>query len=77
MLIMEKEKTLTLMHTVVKRNRALLPKKYQEEALSAQKLVENLYTMFLLYGFMEEDEENCYFYPIIGKIQGEFVEVKE
>lgn len=76
-LIMEKEKTLTLMHTVVKRNRALLPKKYQEEALSAQKLVENLYTMFLLYGFMEEDEENCYFYPIIGKIQGEFVEVKE
>lgn len=74
---LESEEALQLIRQVIQENRALLPKKYQEEMMSAQRLAELVYQQMQLYGFVQEYHGMSCFYPITGKIEGQFVEVKD
>ena len=56
-----------MVQKVIRANRSMLPKKYQEESISAKKLCEQLLSLMESYGFMEQREHTCLFFPVVAK----------
>ena len=68
----EKEKIMKKLTYVIQKNIAYLPATYRQK--SKEQLVDMVYKRMIEIGFMSEEENFVYCYPVIGKLTGEFEE---
>lgn len=71
---MERDACERLVQKVIRANRSMLPKKYQEESINAKKLCEQLLSLMDSYGFVERWKDRYYFFPVVAKLSAAYRE---
>ena len=71
------EEYLAIVQRLIKKNNALLPKKYQIENRRVEDSAVDVCNLAQTLGFAQVQQENIYIYPIAGKITGTYAEVTE
>ena len=71
------EEYLAIVQRLIKKNNALLPKKYQIENRRVEDSAMDVCNLAQTLGFAQVQQENVYIYPVAGKITGTYAEVTE
>ena len=71
------EEYLAIVQRLIKKNNALLPKKYQIENRRVEDSAMDVCNLAQTLGFAQVQQENIYIYPVAGKITGTYAEVTE
>lgn len=66
---------INLITKILHKQNKQLPKKYQSENKKPQDLAYDVFALARSLGFVEQQADNVYIYPIAGKIIGEYMEV--
>ncbi len=69
------EEYLAIVQRLIKKNNALLPKKYQIENRRVEDSAMDVCNLAQTLGFAQVQQENVYIYPVAGKITGTYAEV--